>query len=159
MSRVRPAGRPHGQTCVLFFFFWLHKYCSRRELSWTDFMKYTFGVVMSQDTCDPIRCKLGMILNTTKLYSQFESSLNDHDVLHKVTGLRERYNLCSPSVVKLHEATKMFVMVDYGREYGKYGSFEHLLPLFCLFFVRFVLFCFWGVGGRLCIYFSWEGQL
>ena len=44
----------------------------------------------------------------------------------------------SHSVVKLHEATEMFVMVDYVREmameksckYGKYGSFEHLLFLF-----------------------------
>ena len=49
-------------------------------------MKYTFGVVMSQDTCDPIRCKLGMILNTTKLYGQFESSLNDHDVYTRSQG-------------------------------------------------------------------------
>ena len=40
--------------------------------------------------------------------------------------------------MKLHEATQMFVMVDYVREmtvresskYGKYGSFEHLLFLF-----------------------------
>ena len=42
------------------------------------------------------------------------------------------------SVVKLHEATAIFVMVDYVREvtakksckYGKYGSFENLVFLF-----------------------------
>ena len=46
--------------------------------------------------------------------------------------------MCSHSVVNLHEATQMFVMVDYVREmtvqksskYGNYGSFEHLLFLF-----------------------------
>ena len=53
--------------------------------------------------------------------------------------------MCSHSILKLHEATKMFVMVDYVREmtvkksckYGEYGSFEHLLILFtsckCIF--------------------------
>ena len=46
--------------------------------------------------------------------------------------------MCSHSVLKLHEATEMFVMVDYVKEmtvkksykYGEYGSFEHLLFLF-----------------------------
>ena len=51
-------------------------------------------------------------------------------------------NLCSYSIVKLHRvlAAQTFVMVDYvkgddGKEalykYGEYGSFEHLLFLFC----------------------------
>ena len=46
--------------------------------------------------------------------------------------------MCSHFVAELHEALKMFVMVDYVRKmaakksckYGEYGSFEHLLFLF-----------------------------
>ena len=34
-----------------------------------DFMKYTFNIVMCQDICEPTCFKLGMMLNTTKLYS------------------------------------------------------------------------------------------
>ena len=47
-----------------------------------------------------------------------------------VTGVLEIYNLCSHSVVKLHETAQMFVKVDYVREmtvksckYNEYGSF------------------------------------
>ena len=53
----------------------------------------------------------------------------------------------SHSVVKLHETTQMFRMVDYVREmtvkksckYGEYGSFEHLIFVF--------VFCFWSFWG------------
>ena len=40
-----------------------------RERLWCYFMKYMFNIVMHQDTCEPICFKLGMVLNTTKLYS------------------------------------------------------------------------------------------
>ena len=33
------------------------------------FMKYTSNIIMCQDTCEPICFKLGMMLNTTELYS------------------------------------------------------------------------------------------
>ena len=50
----------------------------------------------------------------------------------KVTLLQESWNLCSHSVVKLHEAAHTFVMVTVkmSRKHGEYGSFEHLLFLF-----------------------------
>ena len=46
--------------------------------------------------------------------------------------------MCSSCVVKLHEATQMFMMIDYVRKitvkkyckYGKYELFEHLFFLF-----------------------------
>ena len=46
--------------------------------------------------------------------------------------------MCSHSVVKLHEATQMFLMVEYVKKmtvkksckYGENGLFEHLLFLF-----------------------------
>ena len=55
--------------------------------------------------------------------------------------LRERCNLCRDSVVKLHEATPMFMMVDYVRymtvkkscKYGECGLFEHLPFLLVVF--------------------------
>ena len=44
-------------------------------------MKYTINIVMCQDTCEPICFKLGIMLDTTKLYSW-----NDLDVHSRVTG-------------------------------------------------------------------------
>ena len=32
-------------------------------------MKYMFSIVLCGDTCEPIHFKLGMMLDTTKLYS------------------------------------------------------------------------------------------
>ena len=60
----------------------------------------------------------------------------------QVTGLRVSQNLCSQFVVKLPEATHMFVMIDRVREmtvkksckFAVCGHFEHLL------------FLFWSVG-------------
>ena len=43
---------------------------------------------------------------------QFDSSLNDHD-LNSGSQLQESQNLFSCSVVKWHEVTWAFVMVDY----------------------------------------------
>ena len=54
----------------------------------------------------------------------------------------QSYRVTREAVVKLLEATQMFVMVDYIREmtvkkskYGKYGSFEHLLFLYSVVLV------------------------
>ena len=55
---------------------------------------------------------------------------------HRVT--RKLENLCCHFVIKFHETTKMFLMVNYKRRmtlkkscrYGEYGSFEHLLVCF-----------------------------
>ena len=74
----------------------------------------------------------------------------------KVTQLQENKPFCSHSVVKLHEAIQMFMMVDYVREMGvkksfmhdEPGSFEHLLLL---------LFVFVGLGA--CLFFRIFGGL
>ena len=58
---------------------------------------------------------------------------------HRVTG---RVAVVQYSVVKLHEATQIFMMVVSVREvtvkkssnYGEYGSFQHLLFLFTKFY-------------------------
>ena len=34
-----------------------------------DFMKYSFNIVICEDTCQPICFKLGVMLNTTELYT------------------------------------------------------------------------------------------
>ena len=59
-------------------------------------------------------------------------------------------NLCSYSVVKLHEAAQKFVIVDYIMEitskkscsYEEYGSLEHSLFLFLVYWYIFYLFVF-----------------
>ena len=44
--------------------------CSKgKELSWCDFVKKMFNIVMFQDTCERICFKLVLMLNTTRLYS------------------------------------------------------------------------------------------
>ena len=58
--------------------------------------------------------KLGMIIDMTKLYSLFQFGWPW--CLLKVIVSQESENLCSYSVVKLHEATQIFMMVDYARE-------------------------------------------
>ena len=74
-----------------------------------DFMKYTFSIIMFQETCDTICFKLGMMLNISKL--QFDSSLNDFDVHSRSHSYGK-----GRTYVKLHVATQMLVMVDYVRE-------------------------------------------
>ena len=81
---------------------------------------------MCQDTYETIGIKLGMMLNTTKLYS-----LNDLDGHSRSHGDEKARTCAVISVVKLHEATQMFLMDDYVRKitvkkfckYGKYESF------------------------------------
>ena len=83
-------------------------------------MKYTFN--MCQDTCEPIYFKHGMKLDITIC-----TNLDVHSRSQRYGKAR----LCSHSVVKLHEAAQMFMMVDYVREMteknsrknGEYGSF------------------------------------
>ena len=59
--------------------------------------------------------------------------------------LWKSYSLCSCSVVKLHEVTQMFVMVDHVKKVipkkscGEYGSFEHLFFPFFFFFCLFMM--------------------
>ena len=79
-------------------------------------MKCMFNIVQRQDTCEVICFKLGVMLNIPKLNKSY-SSLNDVDFLSRSQGYIYRkartYGLRSHSVVKLHEATQMFVMVGY----------------------------------------------
>ena len=45
-----------------------------------------------------------------------DTILNNLDDHSRSQGLWESWNLCSHSVVKLHEASQMFVTVDYVEE-------------------------------------------
>ena len=98
---------------------------------------------MCQDTCEPIFFEIWY--DVKHCYTiQSDSSLKGHRVT-------EKQNLCSPSVGKLQEVTRMFVMVDYIRKlmvkkfckYGKYESFDicSSFLLVCLFACLFVV-CF-----------------
>ena len=57
--------------------------------------------------------------------------------------------MCSHSVVKLHEATQMFMMIDFVEKmtewkcckYGEYEPFEHLLFLVVMVFMSVVHTC------------------
>ena len=70
-----------------------------------------FMVIMCQDTSELICFKLGMMLNTTQLYTL----IPDRMILMFLQGhgVKGKVNLYGHSVVKLHEATEMFVMVVY----------------------------------------------
>ena len=75
-------------------------------------MKYTFNIVLYQETGEPICSKRGIMLNTTKLSSLIPVWMTLMFTQgHRVTG-----HLCKHSVVKFHEATQMFMMVDYVRK-------------------------------------------
>ena len=121
---------------VSLFKLMVHLFCTKniqgRKLCWHDLMKYTFYIVMHQDTCVMICFKLGIMLNCTKLYSLILVWMTWMFAQgHRVTGSLELVQS------KLHEASPLFVIVDYVREmtmknscqYGEYGSFHHLLFL------------------------------
>ena len=83
------------------------------------------NIVLCQETCEPICFKLGIMLDTTKLYSLIPVWMFPQG--HRIH-----------SIVELHESTWMFLMFDYVREIlcGEYGSIEHLL-----FFLFGLLVC------------------
>ena len=94
-------------------------------------------MVPCHDAYEQIYFKFSMMLNMTKLYSLIPVWMTlmfsqGHKVAEKLKLVQYK------AVVKLHEATGMFVMVDYVREVtvkksckcGEYGSFEHLLFMF-----------------------------
>ena len=108
----------------------------RGELCSRDFVTYSFNIVLRLATCEPIRSKLGIVLNTTKLCRLLPVWITpiftqDHSLTEKLVGY-----LCSHAVVK-HEAALMHVTVDYLREmtvkksckHSKYGLFVYLLVL------------------------------
>ena len=105
---------------------------SDMQMESSNFIKCRFNIVPCQDTCKLICVKLGTMLNAAELDSL--SPLWIALCSLKATGLWKS----SHSVVKLHEASQMLVMVHYVREmtlknfctYGENGSFEHLLFLF-----------------------------
>ena len=119
-----------------------------RELCWHDFVKYTINSVVCWDTCEPVCLKLGVMLDSTKLFSLNDLDINVHS---RVTGSQESWSLCSHSVEKLREAAQMFMLVDCenwggNREevlYGKDRLFEHSPLFFKLWVGRKELECFW----------------
>ena len=142
-----------------------------RELRWRDFMKYAFSIVMCQDTSELYtkfiaQCRTPVnrfVSNFAWCWHyeilQFDSSLKDLDVYSKSQGYGKVelvQSFCL--IVKLHETTQMFVMVDSVREitvkksckYGEYGSFKHLLFLCVVLFLFLLCFCFVFVLFLLC---------
>ena len=79
------------------------------------FAKYAINVVLCLDTYEPNCFKLDVMRGTTKLYSVIPPWMALVFTL-KVTDSLESFNLCSHCVVKLHEATQMFLVVHYVRE-------------------------------------------
>ena len=72
--------KPVGLLKVLLFFFFfggggVQLVFKVRKLFLHDFMKYKFNICLCQKACGPICFKLGMMLDTTKLYC--DSSLID----------------------------------------------------------------------------------
>ena len=103
-----------------------------RELSWCCFLKYTFNIVMCQDTSEPICFKLGIMLNAVKLCNGIPVWMT----LLFTQGHRGKgkLELVQSFCWKLHEATQMCMRVDYVREITdyEYGPFEHLLVCVCV---------------------------
>ena len=103
-----------------------------RKLCWHDFIKYTYNIIMCQDTCEPVYFKLSMMLNISRLYSLIPVEWPWCSL--KVTGLWEKLE---HFVIKLHEASQMFMVVDYVRgmtvkkscKYCEWRSCECLLFL------------------------------
>ena len=101
--------------------------------------------------CEPICFKLGVMLNSTKLYS-----LNDFQVHSGWQGYGKTSAcaviLCNHSVVELHEAAQVFMMVDYVRDmtvkksckYGRNGSFWAFVVLISEFVFAFICVLPWG---------------
>ena len=72
-----------------------------REPYLGDVCKEHAKISLSSVVYEPISFKLGVMIDTTKLYN--------------VTGLQESRSLCSYSVVKCHEVALTFTVVNYVR--------------------------------------------
>ena len=81
-----------------------------------DFIECTFNIGLLCYTCESICFKLGSMLDTTKLSNTFPVSMT-------LTFSQESSNLCNHSVVKMHEATQIFLN---GR-LCKSGGFRNVL--------------------------------
>ena len=95
-------------------------------------MNCPFYMIMCQDTSEPIYFKIGIMLNTTKLYS-----LNDLNVHSRSQGY-EKSRTCTVILLQnVYEAPQMLAEVDYVKEmtvkkfckFGKCRSLEQLLFL------------------------------
>ena len=64
-------------------------------------VKYTFDIVMCKDTCEPICFKLGMMVNTSKLYS--DCILNDLDVHSRSQGYGKA-RTCAVIMSNVHDS-------------------------------------------------------
>ena len=93
------------------------------------------------------------------MLNTIDSSLNDLDVHSRSQGHR-KVGTCSHSVVKLHEATHMFMMVASVREmtlkkscnYGEYGSFLHFLLLLQYVNAQASTIVYGSVFRQFCFY-------
>ena len=77
-------------------------------------IKYTIDAVLCRNTCEPICFKVGVMPDSTRLYSLILVLITLMFTQgHRVAGKLE---LVKSSVVKLNEANQMFMMVDYVKE-------------------------------------------
>ena len=110
-----------------------------RELCWPDFIRYTINIVLCWDTCEPICFELSAMLDTTKIYSLIPVWMTLMSTQgHRVTGKLELiWWLCCKVARSNSNVRDGWVCKQDDCEeilYGEYGSFEHLLILFCFGF-------------------------
>ena len=79
-----------------------------------DFIRYTFDIGPHLYTYELMCFKLSLKLHKTKL--QYDSNFNDFDLHWRSLVYGRCRNWCSHSVVKWHEVTQAFVIVDCVRE-------------------------------------------
>ena len=121
------------------------------EVYWRDFMRYTFSVVLCQNTCKPICFKLGRILGTTKLYSLTPVWVTLMFIQgHRVRGkLALVQSFCCKDAWSSWNAHGGWLCKEDNCEEalnGKYGSLKHLLFLFnicCGLCGKGLWFCGW----------------
>ena len=73
---------------------------------------FTKNISVYSYTYEPIAFKLGMVMDTTELLHFFSISMNNLDV-HSV--LQESWNLSNDSVIKWHDITQSFELINFVR--------------------------------------------
>ena len=84
------------------------------QLCQCDLIKYTINIVLCLDTCKPIYFKLGVMLDTSNLYSLIPASVTL--VFTQGHGATGKLELVQSFIEKPNEATQLFTMLDYARE-------------------------------------------
>ena len=110
-----------------------------REFCW-DFICYTLNIVLCRNISETICFEAGTTLEKTRLYSLIPAWMTlCFTKGHRVTGkLQSMQSFCCQVAWSDSNVHDDWLCKEYDCEevlYGEYGSFEHLLLLFCLFAV------------------------